>query len=160
MSAPSAEPISDPSQLRILDFEIETIEGWSTYNLEDGNKIRARAVLLSVRGSSVNPKKGDVIAPETNVTVKVDSPPNRRGPKGSPATPEELNDPKGHGGVEAGITASSEPWNQYHLVGSNVRIRIKLVANHVWRIESRYDNLGDPVYVVTFSIIPSIEGNV
>jgi hypothetical protein len=154
LSAPS-QPV-DPASLYFLDFEVKK-EGWSVYNLEDGNKIRARAIVTSIRGQRIPPQKGDLIAPETNITSKVDSPPNRRGPKGSPATPEELNNPKNYGGVEVGIVSSSEPWNEYHLIGTDVTIRTKLILNRAFRIGNRYDNFGDPIYVINFTLVPATE---
>jgi hypothetical protein len=156
VQAPNQRPPPDPATLHIVDFEIDR-EEWSVYNLEDGNKIRARVILVSVRATRIPPQKGDLIAPETNVQVKVDSPLNRRGPKGSPATPEEISDPKGNGGVEVRILNSNEHWNEYHLIGSGIRVRVKLVLNRIFRIKDRYDNVGDPVYVVNFSIVPFVE---
>jgi hypothetical protein len=155
VSVPNSAPV-DASLLFVLDFDVMH-EDWSVFALEDGNKIRARCILASVRGQRVPPQKGDLVAPETQVIVKVDSPPNRRGKKGAPATPEEISDPRGHGGIEVGVLRSTEPWNEYHIKGSQIRIRTKLIMNRVYRIDERYDNLGDPVYVVNFTIIPTIE---
>jgi hypothetical protein len=132
-------------------------EGWSQYNLEDGNKLRARVILLGVRGPNLPPQKGDPIQFETNVNLKVEAPVNRRGPKGVPATPEEIADPMKHGGEPVNTLTSNEPWNEYHLKGSTIRIRLKLSLNRVWRIVDRFDNNGDPVYVVNFGTIPFIE---
>jgi hypothetical protein len=156
VQAPSQPPPPDPATLHIVDFNIER-EEWSIYNLEDGNRIRARVILVSIRTPRIPPQKGDLIAPETNVQIKVDSPLNRRGPKGSAATPEEVSDPKGHGGIEVHVLNSNEPWNEYQLVGSEIKMRVKLVLNRIFRIRDRYDNVGDPVYVVNFSIVPFIE---
>jgi hypothetical protein len=155
MSALSQPPQVDPATLYNLDFDIVK-ENWSVYNLEDGNKIRARVMLVSIKGQRVPPQKGDLVAPETSLTLKIDAPPNRRGPKGSPATPEEINDPKNHNGTEVGILNSNEPWNEYHVSNTDIRIRVKLVLNIVWRIKDRFDNLGDPVYVVNFTVVPAI----
>jgi hypothetical protein len=153
--APDRPPV-DPASLYILDFEVRK-EGWSVYALDDGNKIRARAMLVSVRGEHATPQEGDVMIPETSVTVKVDSPPNRRGPKGSNPTPEELADPKTHGGEEVDVSNSNEPWNEYRIVGAAFKVRMKLVLNRVFRIRERFDVVGDPVYVVNFSINTTIE---
>lgn len=156
MSVPNPQLPIDPSSLFNLDFDVMQ-EGWSVFNLEDGNKIRARCVLVSVRAQRVPPQKGDLVAPETQVILKVDSPPNRRGQKGGPASPEELADPKSHGGIEVGVVTSSEPWNEYHIKETPIRLSTKLILNRVWRIDERYDNVGDPVYVVRFTIIPTID---
>ena len=155
MSVPNLPP-SDPTKLYVVDFEVRK-EGWSWYQLDDGNKIRARVMLISVRASQPNLKQQESVAPETNIIVKVDSPPNRRGPIGSNPTPEELSDPKGHGGEEVEIDSSNEPWNEYRVGRNALRLRMKLVLNRVWRIKGRFDPIGDPVYVVNFSVNTTIE---
>jgi hypothetical protein len=58
-------------------------EDWSVYSLEDGNTLRARVILVSLRSSEVPLKKGVDVKLETQVIVKADVPPNRRGPPGS-----------------------------------------------------------------------------
>jgi hypothetical protein len=155
VSVPSRPP-PDPASLYVVDFEVRK-EGWSWYQLDDGNKIRSRVILVSVRAVKPTLKKGEFVAPETSITVKVDSPPNRRGPKGSNPTPEELSDPKGHGGEEVEINNSNEPWNEYRVGGNVLRLQMKLVLNRVWRLKDRFDPVGDPVYVVNFGVNTTIE---
>ena len=156
MSVSSAAPTQDVSTLRVIDFDVDR-EDWSRYELEDGNKVRARLILVGLRGPRVPPQRGDPIVPESTLTVKVDAPLNRRGPKGIPTTPEEIADPKKHGGVAVNVVNSSEPQNVYSIKGTAGKIRIKLVLNQIWRIDDRYDHLGDPVYVVNFSAVPYVE---
>lgn len=153
----SPEPLPDVTSLYNLDFEVLQ-EGWSVYELEDLNKIRARVILQQIRGPNLPPKKGDRLGFSTNVIIIVDAPPSNRGPKGIPATQEEITNPKEHGGVEIAVRSSREPWNEYRIVGSNIRVRLKMVLNRVWRIQNRYDQLGDPVYVVNQTVLPIIEG--
>lgn len=88
---------------------------------------------------------------------RVDAPPNRRGQKGHPATQEELSDPKNHGGAEISIRSSREPWNEYHFVGTDRRLRVKIIVNRVWRIQDRFDAKGDPVYVINLTTLPVLE---
>ncbi|MGC8593938.1 MAG: hypothetical protein ACP5LF_06610 [Nitrososphaeria archaeon] len=54
-------------------------EDLSVYSLEDGNTLRARVILVSLSSSEVPLKKGVDVKLETQVIVKADVPPNRRG---------------------------------------------------------------------------------
>jgi len=157
MSEPKTpQPPADLTKLQILDFDVMQ-EGWSTYDLEDGNRMRCRIVLLQMRAPDIQPKKGDPIAPQISQHVIVDVPPNRRGSPGHPATQEEVAKPKEHGGEEVAIRSSSEPWNEYHITNTNVRLRVKIIVNRIWKIRDRFDQNGDPVYVVTSTVIPVFE---
>lgn len=153
---PIPKPPLDPATLFNLDFDIMR-ENWSIYNLEDGNKLKMRVFLIQVRSPSIPPKKGDQIVFEFSQAVTVDAPPNRRGQKGHAATQEELSDPKNHGGVEISVESSREPWNEYHLAGTDRRLRVKIIVNRVWRIQDRFDAKGDPVYVINVTTLPVLE---
>ena len=43
------------------------------------------------------------------------------------------------------------------ITGTNIRLRVKMIANRVWKIRDRYDQNGDPVYLVNFTVIPVFE---
>src|SRR3989337_352486 len=128
-AVPPAPP-HDPATFFNLDFDIMR-EGWSVYELEDGNKLRVRMFLTQLRGPSIPPQKGENITFEVSQAIKIDTPPNRRGPKGTPATMDEITNPLNHGGVEISIRNSNEPWNEYHVLNTSIRVRIKAVVSRV-----------------------------
>ena len=53
------------------------------------------------------------------------------------------------------IQQSNEHWNQY-LLGDGTVIKMKLVATEVWRLESEWDQEGNPVYVVKSSNVLTV----
>ena len=67
-------------------------------------------------------------------------PPTRRkiplGP-GGPLADGELVD----------VQSAQESWSQY-LLGDGTTLKLKLVVTEVWRLVDRYDNEGNPQYVV------------
>lgn len=46
--------------------------------------------------------------------------------------------------------SSGENWNEY-LLGDGTVVRVKLVATEAFRIDGRYDNEGNPLYLVRSS---------
>jgi len=133
-------------------------EDWSIYTLEGGSKLRTRVILVSLKSSQLPVKKGVSINIEYQVITKADVPPNSRGPSGHPALPEEISDPVNHGGQEVSVISSTEPWNEY--IFENGRIKLKLVLNKLWRLNNRYDNTGDPVYITNYSVLNNVEFSV
>lgn len=53
------------------------------------------------------------------------------------------------------VQQSSENWNQYLLADGAV-IRLKAVAIEVWRILGKYDNEGNPMYVIRSRNVVSV----
>lgn len=45
------------------------------------------------------------------------------------------------------VQNSQESWSQY-LLGDGTSLKIKVVVTEVWRAEDKYDNEGNPVYIV------------
>jgi hypothetical protein len=53
------------------------------------------------------------------------------------------------------VNQSNEYWNQYMLDDGTV-IKMKLVATKVMRVDSKYDNEGNPLYVIQSTNITSV----
>lgn len=45
------------------------------------------------------------------------------------------------------VQNSQESWSQY-LLGDGTNLKVKVVVTEVWRAEDKYDNEGNPVYIV------------
>lgn len=151
------EGVNSPSTSAYYSVPFSIVsENWSSYAFEDGNKLRGRVILVSLKSSQLPIRKGVVMNTETQVIIKADVPPNRRGPPGHPALPEEVSDPLNHGGLEVSVIGSSEPWNEYAFDESG-KIKLKFVLNKVWRLKDRYDSVGDPVYVTNFIVVNNLE---
>jgi len=58
--------------------------------------------------------------------------------------------------TQAEINQSSEYWNQYLLDDGSI-IKIKLVATNALRVEGKFDDEGNPVYLVKSTNIMSIK---
>lgn len=57
--------------------------------------------------------------------------------------------------TEVGYRAVSENWNEYFADDGSV-IRIKVVVTEVLRVDDRYDDQGDPVYVVKSANVTAV----
>jgi hypothetical protein len=68
-----------------------------------------------------------------------------------------MADPKGHGGVEVNVLNSDEPWNEYRLLNTDIKVRLKLMINRIYSLKDRYEANGDPLYIVNFATVPTIE---
>jgi hypothetical protein len=53
------------------------------------------------------------------------------------------------------VNQSNEHWNQYMLDDGTV-IKMKLVATKVMRVDGKYDNEGNPLYVIQSTNITSV----
>ncbi|MDO8662693.1 MAG: hypothetical protein Q7K98_05690 [Candidatus Omnitrophota bacterium] len=53
------------------------------------------------------------------------------------------------------INQTNEYWNQYLLDDGTV-VKIKLVATKVLRVDSKYDNEGNPLYVIQSTNITAV----
>lgn len=83
MQGPEGVNLPSTSVYYSAPFSIVS-ENWSSYTFEDGNKLRGRVILVSLKSSQLPIRKGVVMSTETQVIIKADVPPNRRGPPGHP----------------------------------------------------------------------------
>jgi hypothetical protein len=62
---------------------------------------------------------------------------------------------KVYDGLDLDFKAINEDWNEYHVADGSI-IRMKLVVTNIARIPDKYDNAGNPIYVVKSSNVLSI----
>jgi len=58
-------------------------------------------------------------------------------------------------GVEMDFKTIKEDWNEYQL-GDGSIIRMKVVVTNIVRLEDKYDNVGNPIYVVKSSNVLTV----
>ena len=138
------------TELEELEFEIVT-ERWNRYRLDDGALIRARAIALKVfkpKGKEVECiSSGDMQTAMQNFVVV--SPPDRLkgAPNPEPPSPDEAL--KSMNPEERRILESEEDWNIYRIRGESVGFKVKIVVIGISRIPNKWDQRGDPFYVVS-----------
>jgi hypothetical protein len=140
----------DPKELDVLDFDVIE-EHWNEYELEDNTKLRGRVFLTRV----ARPLHGSIsgkyaLSFSTHFTST--ALPNLRGSPGSPITPEEANvkDDDISSGIKmpVRILNQSEPWNIYRVDKTTEMFQVKLVVSAVYRLKDRYDQFGEPAYII------------
>ena len=45
------------------------------------------------------------------------------------------------------VQSSQESWSQY-LLGDGTSLKVKVVVTEVWRADGKFDNEGNPMYIV------------
>ena len=58
-------------------------------------------------------------------------------------------------GVPVSVSSASEQWNEY-LLEDNTVVRMKLVVTDVVKVDERYDQDGNPLYIMKSSNIASV----
>ncbi len=135
------------------ELEIDIIqEAWNTYDLEDGSRLRARAVLTKLlwpKGAEVRegePVEMSLGAKFQNIIVVFDAPAKLRGqPDQSPPSVRETAKMKKE---EVGVVDSKEDWNYYRISKSPGGLKLKLVVTGVFRVTGVHDQDGNPYYIV------------
>lgn len=131
-----------PDDYEELDFSLEE-ETWNDYELSDGNRLRARLILKKIRRDPNNPAKiaFDLVPPIFVIT----SMPANRGEKNHEPNPQEaFSLPH----FEIKIKNSNERANIYRILETGQTLRIKLSVNKIDRVTARFDNEGQPYYLV------------
>src|SRR6266566_722468 len=146
MSIPPQIPIPEPKDIEVLDFDVLE-EKWNDYELADETKLRGRFILTKLMRAKHGPADAIGIAAQTIFTVT--ALPDRRGSRSQPPLQEEWDsltkDP-------VGILNSTEPWNQYRIPKLNNKlIQAKLVVTAVFQFPGKFDQEGEPFYIVTSS---------
>lgn len=157
-------PPPQSKDLEVLDFEVIE-EHWNEYELEDDTKLHGRIILTRV----ARPLHGAVAGQfgfSFNNIFTVTAPPSQRGKPGPPVAPEEVvvKPEDISSGTKAPVRTitHSEPWNIYRIEKTTDMFQIKLVVSAVYRVKDRFDQFGEPAYVVTSSpmIAPVAKGYV
>jgi hypothetical protein len=151
--------ITTPQALVEIDFEPEK-EVWNLYELSDGTLLRIRTLLIKL--FQQKPRPGQLTAQRqysaafSNVqSVKKVNPKLRGVPSGVIPSMEELQrSPK----VELQFTPLVEDWNVYRLE-TQEKLRVKLVVTVVHRLQDKWDQFGDPIYITqSQNVIQPIPG--
>jgi hypothetical protein len=58
-------------------------------------------------------------------------------------------------GVELDFKTTKEEWNEYELTDGTI-IRLKVVVTNIARLTDKYDNVGNPMYIVRSSNVLGI----
>lgn len=131
-------------------------EKWNTYFLEDGTVIRARSIVVKVfapRNVDRYLSTGSNIRMKTVPVFSVSAPPFLRGGPGEePPMYEELHYPAKFGQAVK-ITQQDEQFNVYRIVSTGEVFKTKLVASDLAFRLSKYDEEGQPLYVVNFTVV-------
>jgi hypothetical protein len=131
-------------------------EKWNTYVLEDGTVIRARSILVKVfapRNAYRYLSTGSSIKLKTFPVFAVTAPPTLRGkPSIEPPTLEELQNPAKFGEAVK-IMHHDEQFNVYKIVSTGEVFKTKMVASDLAIRLRRYDEEGQPLYVVNHAVV-------
>lgn len=57
--------------------------------------------------------------------------------------------------IELDFQTKKEEWNEYE-VADGTTIRVKLVTSNIVRVQNRYDNEGNPIYLVKSSNVVGV----
>lgn len=131
-----------PADYQDLDFSVEE-ENWNEYELQDGNRIRARAILLKVVRDQNDPNAyAFQTAPPIIVVYAA---PQNRGQGGNEPRPEEYNRLPNY---EVRISRNDERWNRYRIISTGQIIQMRLMVTRVRRVPDRFNTDGLPFYLV------------
>lgn len=131
-----------PAEYQELDFTVEE-ENWNEYELQDGNRVRARTILTKIVRDQHNPDAMAFLTP--NPIIAVYAPPANRGQRGNEPRPEEYTRLPNY---EVRITRSDERWNRYRITSTGHTIQIRLIVNRIRRVPDRFNNDGLPFYLI------------
>jgi hypothetical protein len=139
----------------VRELNFKTIkEDWLVYKLKDGSIIKIKPVLVKIfEINQIDPITGkNMLYFITQNILDVKSPDDLKGPP-DPLLPslEEMKklDKKE---VEIEEVIGEEGWNLYELEDGRV-VKTKTIVIHIYRINGRYDWLGNPWYYVQTQIV-------
>lgn len=132
---------AEPEEIDV-DFEIIR-EGWNTYLLSDGNKVRARIILTRVFRFKAAAPNEFLFEFATPIFTVLATP---SGEKNNEPKPEEWNTlPIQDVDLKSPV---DEIWNEYKITGSDKTIQIKYSVSKIKRALERYDRNGRPFYII------------
>jgi len=143
-------PPADPKEIEVLDFEVIE-EHWNEYELEDNTKLRGRVIVTRVARPLHGPP--GLYDLSFNTTFTSTTSPSFRGKPSPPLGPEELlvkeEDISSGIKIPVKILSSIEPWNYYRIEKTTDTFQVKLLVSAVYRVKDRFDQFGEPAYVIT-----------
>lgn len=137
-----------------LEFDIVR-EVWNIHVLDDGARIRTRAILTKVLRQRHDPERGSEQQAAVDLGYQaiviayapdeLKGPPNR-----SPPPPETVYSlPKQEMKI---MDVESQDWNVYKLKGDGAELKLMLDVKAIHKITGLYTEDGSPFYVVTSSV--------
>lgn len=138
-----------PGDVDDVDFQIEK-EDWNTYELKDGIRLKGRMIVLRL-SKDKNAPAGQYGVQTQNIFV-VYAPKDEKGP---PSTPPQPNTVKQSDMIPVEVLNSNEVWNNYKILNTGDRLKVKMVVTDVYRVKNAFDNLGQPYYIITSGIMIS-----
>ncbi len=136
----------------VLDFETLE-EPWNNYDFADGTRMRGKLILTRIQRVNRAAPLSFTIQPLLTIT----SDPVHRGPP-SPLTLEEISGQIQVQRMPVRITTSNEHWNIYIIRNLHQRMRARMIVSDIFRVTNRYDQFGEPAYIVqTGTIITPLE---
>jgi hypothetical protein len=138
-----------PGDYDYVDFQIER-EDWSTYELKDGVNMKGRIIVLKLARNR-NAPPGEYGIQSQNIFVTF-APKEQRGP---PSTPPATGQIPKDNLIPVEVVSSNEVWNNYKILKTGDRVKVKLVVTDVFRVKNQFDQTGEPYYIVTSGLMIS-----
>ncbi len=137
-----------------LDVEI-VHEVWNTYDLEDGARMKARAILTKVlwpKGlKSIQGGEPVELGAAIQNIIVIFAPTRLRGsPTPNQPSVEAARKMKQE---EIGVVDSKEEWNLYRLPDNKGGLKMKMVVSSIFRVVGVFNADGDPYYIVNSSAV-------
>jgi len=145
--ASPAPPLAPPEDFEVLEFEVLE-EDWNKYELEDYTLIKARLIPTRIE----RPKRGPAAQVSISATPIFSVFAQKRGPRGETPPQETWQTLEK---IPVKIITSSEPWNKYRIPKTGDVIQVKLIVSEVFRVKDKFDNFGEPFYILTHSQVVS-----
>lgn len=77
--------------------------------------------------------------------IAVEAPPNARGQPSGLMSPDDLQSAEKY---EVRPIDHAEEWNVYRIKTTDDLLKIKYIANQFFRLKDKYDQFGEPMYLV------------
>jgi len=126
-----------PIDFEEMEFTIEN-EEWNEYELKDGAKIRGRIILNKIIRDPYNPNTFSFDFAKPIWTVF--APTALRGETNLEVIKKDSSK------FEVRVNKNHEPWNVYRIIKTDHKVKVKLTAREVNRLEGKFDARGLPVY--------------
>ncbi len=143
MSAASGSSI--PLTYAVIPFSPQE-ENWNSYTFSDGAVIRFRIILTRITAQKGSPPGQYQLT--TNQLMSVEAPSSGRGQPTATLMNQEIEQADKY---EVKPIESIEEWNVYRLRSTDDIIKIKYIANAFYKLKGKFDQFGEPMYIVNGS---------
>jgi hypothetical protein len=140
------------SDLDNIEFKIIK-EVWNEYELKDGTKIKGRMFLTRIIEDKNSPKPqlkpGEQVIDLRFSFAKHFETFAPKDQLGAPTIPLPQIDQINQDDLqEVDPITHSEPWNVYEIIKNGTVVKAKLVVSEFFKIKNKFDNLGQPYYLM------------